>query len=209
MRLISTMRRRLTVLLFLLSFVAVGPVHAQDAPASVVPPARDTTSKMLSPAGAFFRSVVIPGWGQGSVGAYTRGGVFFAIQSASYYMLLKTLARLNDAHEVETRRVAFVSDTLRLRMAEDTTLARELADPVVFMARVGTDVSITRVRALIDSREQQRQDWITYTIFFTMASGLDALIAAQLADFPAAIVTRPTPSGGVQLQVHVPWPRRP
>lgn len=209
MRMFSTMRRRLTALLFLISFVPAIPVHAQDVPAPMTPPARDTTRTMLSPGGAFLRSVIIPGWGQGSVGAYQRGGVFFAIQSASYYMLFKTLARLNDAREVEKRRVAFVSDTLRLRMAEDTTLARQLEDPVVFMERVGTDVSIAGVRALIDSREQQRQDWITYTIFFTLASGLDALIAAQLADFPAAIMARPAPTGGVQLQVHMPWPRRP
>jgi hypothetical protein len=203
------MRRCLTGLLFLMTFVAAGPARAQDAPATVTAPARDTTRKMLSPGAAFFRSVVIPGWGQGSVGAYKRGGVFFALQSASYYMLFRTLARLDDAQERETRRVAFVSDTLRLRMATDTVLARQLADPVAFMERVGTDASVAGVRALIESREQQRQDWITYTIFFTMASGLDALIAAQLADFPAAIITRPAPTGGVQLKVHVPWPRRP
>jgi hypothetical protein len=204
------MRRRLTAILFLLTFVAGSPLRAQDAPAPLTPPpAQDTTRKLLSPGGAFFRSVVVPGWGQGSVGAYKRGGVFFAIQSASYYMLFKTLARLDDAREKETRRVAFVSDTLRLAMAQDTTLARELADPIAFMERVGTDPTVAAVRSLIESREQQRQDWITYTIFFTMASGLDALIAAQLADFPAAIITRPAPAGGVQLQVHVPWPRRP
>lgn len=225
MNLFSAIRHSAPTSAVLAIFLSAATARAQDTiPPRPTPPAaapdttralqdttravRDTTTRMLSPGGAFVRSLIIPGWGQASVGAYKRGGVFFAIQSASWYMLLKTLARLEDAREKEAHRVAFVSDSLRLLMADDTALARELADPDTFALRVGSSGRVTGARALIASRERQRQDWITYTLFFTLASGLDAFIAAQLADFPATITTRPAPTGGVQLRLELPFPRR-
>ena len=196
-----------------LALMCAWPMKANGQQTPQPPPAapqdiRDTTQRVISPRTALFRSLLIPGWGQASVRAYTRGGVFFATQSASWYMLLKTLSKLGDAQDIEERRIAFISDTLRARMALDTALARQLADPVVFRERVESDSSITRVRNLIEARKQQRQDWVTYTLFFTFASCVDAFVAAQLADFPAAIEARPRPAGGLDFQVSVPFPRK-
>jgi hypothetical protein len=174
-----------------------------------MPQVRDTTQRLIAPRTALFRSLLIPGWGQASVGAYKRGGIFFAAQTASWYMLLKTLGRLGDAQEIEKRRVAFVSDTLRARMAIDTVLANQLQDPARFQARVDGAATVVDIRKLIDSRKQQRQDWVTYTLFFTFASGVDAYIAAQLADFPATIEARPTTTGGMQVHFNVPLQRKP
>jgi hypothetical protein len=73
---------------------------------------------------------------------------------------------------------------------------------------VDSAATIVNIDKLIESRKEQRQDWIAYTIFFTLASGVDAFVAAHLADFPATITTRPAPAGGMHIQVGVPFPRR-
>lgn len=186
----------------LVLLLAAGNATAQQA-------ARDTLARGVSPGAAFVRSLIIPGWGQYSVGAKKRAGVFFALQSASYYMLVKTLNKLGDAQDYEETRVGEVEDSLRARMAADTAFNRRLSVDTVFQQHLNADSALVDVRRLIDSRKEQRQDWIAYTLFTTLASGLDAYIAAHLADFPAAISARPRPDGSTQLRVTVPLPRRP
>ena len=180
--------------------------HAQQAPAQL----RDTTItvRRVSPRSALFRSLLIPGWGQLSVHAYARGAFFIAAQGASWYMLVKSSSRLSDAKDTRDESVAFTSDTLQARMAQDSVLRKQLEVPGAFDARVDQDTTVQRLRGLVESRDQQRQDWITYTLFFTLASGVDAYVAAQLADFPATIDAQPTTGGGVQLRVTTPFPRR-
>lgn len=170
---------------------------------------RDTVPDRVSPRGAFVRSLIIPGWGQYSVGAKKRAGIFFVLQSASYYMLAKTLNKLDAAKDWEGERIGVVEDSLRTLMANDTSWQRQLSVDSVFRRHVDTDSTVVGARSLIESRKEQRQDWIAYTLFTTLASGLDAYIAAHLADFPAVITTRPTPDGRAQLRVTVPLPRRP
>lgn len=191
-------------------FAAALPARAQQAPAPVQPQAvaEDTVTRGISPGTAFFRSVLIPGWGQFSAGAKTRGAIFVAIQASSYFMLAKTLSKISDARDVEAERIAFQGDSLRSAMAEDTLLNRILSEPEKFDSAVAATASVIGIRKLIDSRKEQRQDWIAYTIFFTLASGVDAFVAAHLADFPATIMTRPAADGGVQFQVGIPFPRR-
>jgi hypothetical protein len=203
-------RRRLLPLLFLATFAAVLPARAQQAPAQVRPqPApEDSVRRGIKPGTAFLRSVLVPGWGQFSAGAKTRGMLFIALQGSSYFMLGKTLAKLTDARRVEDERVAIVSDSIRAKMARDPQLDSALTDPLKFNAAVDTTETVEDIRRLIDSRLEQRQDWIAYTIFFTLASGVDAFVAAHLADFPATITTRPAPAGGMHIQVEVPFPRR-
>ena len=178
--------------------------HAQQAPAQV----QDTTLRRPSPRSAMMKSLIIPGWGQLSVHAYARGAFFIAAQGSSWYMLVKSHSRLNDAKDTRAESVAFTSDTLLARMAQDSILRKQLEDPIAFDARVQQDTTVTRLNGLVESRDQQRQDWITYTLFFTLASAVDAYVAAQLADFPATIDAQPTTTGGVQFRVSTPFPRR-
>ena len=203
-------RRRLVPLVMLATFAAVLPARAQQAPARVQPQpvAEDTVRRGIKPGTAFLRSVLIPGWGQFSAGAKTRGALFIALQGSSYFMLGKTLSKLEDARRVEDERVAIVSDSLRAQMARDPQLDSALADPIDFNAAVDTTHTVEDIRRLVDSRLEQREDWIAYTIFFTLASGVDAFVAAHLADFPATITTRPIPAGGMRIQVGIPFPRR-
>ena len=210
MKLFSHMRRGLLPLVLLATFAAVLPARAQQAPTPIQPQpaAEDTVRRGIKPGTAFMRSVLVPGWGQFSVGAKTRGAIFVALQASSYFMLGKTLSKISDARGVEDDRVAVVTDSLRTRMTRDTMLNRILSDPIKFSEAVDTTETVEDIRRLIDSRLEQRQDWVAYTLFFTLASGVDAFVAAHLADFPARITTRPAASGGMHIQVGIPVPRR-
>ena len=202
------MVRSLLLMMFSICLIAA-PLSAQQAAQT---PARDTTaadSGRISPGTAFYRSLLIPGWGQASVGAYVRGGTFFGLQMGSAYMMLKTFARLGEAHSIESRRVGQAQDSLRALMREDSALNRRLSDRTLFDAAVDSTPGVLRIRRLIRSRENQRQDWITYTLVWTLASGVDAFVAAHLATFPGRVEAEARPTGGMNLKVSFPTGRKP
>jgi hypothetical protein len=196
------------LLLMLLPAVAAGQDPPPPPPPDSLLAAEDTTDatpNIIRPRTAMIRSWLIPGWGQASARAYFRGGVFVAMQSASWYMLVKTIGRLEQARSMERTRVTWVSDSLRALIFSDPTGAgAELQTPATFQQVLDEDERIVAVRALVDSRSQQRQDWITATLFLTLISGVDAFVAAHLAEAPASIDATPLPGGGVQLGVRVP-----
>jgi hypothetical protein len=119
-------------------------------------------------------------------------------------MLLKTLGRLNTARGIEGRLVGIATDSLNALIAMDSLLAEELSDPLAFEEAVGEHTGVQDIRGLVDAREQQRQDWITYTIFFTLISGVDAYVNAHLRDFPVDIITPPSTDGSIRLMFRVP-----
>jgi hypothetical protein len=188
--------------------VALAPgVSAQVVPARADTAAADTLTGP-SPRSAFIRSLVVPGWGQASVDSYTRGGVFFALQTTSGYMLFRTIGRVHEARDREQRRVSIAVDSLEALMAEDTAAARRLSDPVAFQAAIDEDPDVAAARALVTSRRRHRQDWITYTLFFTMMSGVDAYVTAHLRGFPVELSGEPRRDGSFALGVTVPLGRR-
>lgn len=69
----------------------VGP--SQEAARDTVPP--------VSPLGAFGRSLVLPGWGQTALDRPFRGAVYFALETASLYMVFKTQSKLRAALRAE------------------------------------------------------------------------------------------------------------
>jgi Family of unknown function (DUF5683) len=175
--------------------------------------------RSISPRGAMFRSFLLPGWGQAAVGSYFRGGVWFSVEATSVYMLLRTIGRLNQVEDTEARLVAFVTDSLNGVIEESTKLRHlvvqggstrgfELADTTTtaFEDAIAADSSVAIARKLIDARRQQRQDWITYTLFFTLLSGVDAYVNAHLKDFPTSIATELRRDGTLGLSVHLPLP---
>ena len=186
--------KRLLVLIFLLSIA--GAATAQDTTA-VRDTATDTTAVRYSPGKALMRSLLVPGWGQFSVGAWKRGALFAALQGSSYYMLVRTNSRLNKAEDKLDTRVTFVRDSL---IAADDTVGLD--------ARLDSTQLVNAERSLVRSRERHMQDWITYTIFFTLASGVDAFVAAHLADFPVQIDAEPQVNGSVDFRLSVPLPSR-
>jgi hypothetical protein len=152
------------------------------------------------------RSWLVPGWGQASVGAHFRGGVFVGMQGASWYMLLKTIGRLEQARAIERVRVDFVSDSLRaIIVADPDGRGAELRDPTEFQEAVDANERVAGARRLVDSRSQQRQDWIAATLFLTLISGVDAFVAAHLSDAPVSLETTATAAGAVEIGMRVPF----
>ena len=189
-----------------LLFVLVSPAAAQQRPDSVA--RTDTIARRVSPGTAFYRSLLVPGWGQLSVGAPKRAAAFITIQGASAFMLTKTMIKLEDAREVEEEREEAARDSLDALMATDTIARKRLSDPVEYQAAIDSTEGVQRVRRLIDSRKQQRQDWVTYLLVSTLASGVDAFVAAHLADFPARVDAEMRRDGGYDLKFTVPTRRR-
>lgn len=92
------------------------PLLAQDdaPPGELAPAAADTATadSLVSPVvrppdpesrsgpapmSAFLRSVLIPGWGQLAADKPVRGAFYFAMQTATVYMVLRTQNRIDDA----------------------------------------------------------------------------------------------------------------
>jgi hypothetical protein len=168
----------------------------------------ETDTLRISPGTAFVRSLLVPGWGQFSIGSYTRGAIFVALQGTSAYMVVRTQLRLDDAKDLLDERTREAIEDLNERIATDTTLARELSAPGAFDAAIDSTTSVRRTRGLVESRRNQRQDWIVYLVVFTLASGVDAFVSAHLADFPARIEPEARPNGGAALKFTVPVGRR-
>lgn len=149
----------------------------------------------ITPRGAFVRSVLVPGWGHAEVGSYVRGGFYFAAQSATLFMLVKTQSRLMLAGD----RLNLMESVARTRFQ-----ASGITDPSALEDAVGRDPRVEDLRALKASRGEQRQDWLALGIFLLFLGGADAFVSAHLADFPAAVEIIPTPDVGLQLGLSLP-----
>jgi hypothetical protein len=80
---------------------AVGPVVTVVDSAARVPAGEgvvvDSAGLPVSPMGAFFRSLILPGWGQASVDQPVRGAFYFTMEAASLWMLFKAESKLRAA----------------------------------------------------------------------------------------------------------------
>ncbi len=72
---------------------AVTPDSAAADSAGVQEPVQPPTT----PLGAFARSLIIPGWGQAAVDQPGRGAFYFAAESVSLFMVIKSQAELDAA----------------------------------------------------------------------------------------------------------------
>ena len=164
----------------LLALAALGatPAAAQEVRADTTPaaavPADTAAPQGISPRGAFFRSLILPGWGQSAIGAPERGGVYFALEAGSLWMLYKSDRRLREA--------------LRMQRVQRETGA------------LAPDARLPLVR----DRQNQREDWITLSVFWLFFAGADAFVAAHLQDFDARVGGGPAPGGGVEMRATLP-----
>jgi hypothetical protein len=151
--------------------------------------ARDTLrapGPPISARRAFLRSLLIPGWGQSSLGRGTAGGIFVAVELLSAAMVVKSKQDLDFAK-------------------------RFRRDSIVTEIGVGTggEAAVTRVpnplAARVRPRRQHLEDWIALLAFNHLFSGADAFVAAQLWDVPGRVSVRPTDAGGVALSARVTW----
>lgn len=157
------------------------PVGPPPAPADTVDP-----TSGVSAAGAFARSLVLPGWGQAYVGAPGRGAVYFLMEAGSAWMAYKSWRQLQEARELQEW----------LRSPRFLAARKQGATVPGF----GTDGELD----LVESREQQLEDWLAISIFLLLFSGADAYVTAQLADFEEHVGVRPGRDGGARLELRVP-----
>ena len=162
--------------------------------------AGDTVSIMQpagpSPAGAFLRGVLIPGWGHTVSGSLTRGAFYFGVETASIWMLFKTVQKLK---AVRSR-----VDFWETRVTEQL-LADGIVDPLEVAAALDADPDVIRTRNLAEGREEQREDWMAVSIFFLLVSGVDAFVSAHLEGFPEPLTVGPTENGeGLELGLRIP-----
>ena len=149
----------------------------------------------VSPGGAFLRSLVIPGWGHAAVESYTRGGFYFAAESMSGGMVLKSLLRREAAEELVALRRQAVESRLRAQGRED---------PDSIAALVDADEDVQAAEGLVESRSQQVEDWTALTVFLLFLGAADAYVSAHLQDFPEPLEVEVGGDGRVvELKVSV------
>ncbi|HEX6105401.1 MAG TPA: hypothetical protein VFZ26_07445 [Gemmatimonadales bacterium] len=66
------------------------PMAAQDTTAAPVVTPADSLIRPISPMGAFWRSFLLPGWGQARLNRKLTGGIFVAWEGVTLGMSLKT-----------------------------------------------------------------------------------------------------------------------
>jgi hypothetical protein len=88
-----SVRRNVVALAVFLSVIPSFRLSAQDT--SRVVPAVDTLPKVVRPMGAFWRSFLLPGWGQAVTGRKTTGAVFVAWEGVTAMMTLKAQQEAN------------------------------------------------------------------------------------------------------------------
>jgi hypothetical protein len=178
-----------------LLLLAAPAARAQELPPPPPPVEEPTTP---TPRGAFTRSLLVPGWGQAAFGSYVRGGVFYTAYTVSLHQTIRTAFRLSQARDLEDRWVAAVRDSILLATPDLAAEPQRLAEAI------DRHPDIVGVRVFVRSRARQREDWITWTVFWAFAAGVDAYVAAHLADFPADIGVTPRAGGGMDLRVSLP-----
>lgn len=187
-------------------------VITPEAEPAIVP-ADDTVVLPISPRAAFARSLVIPGWGQAAFDAHTRGGIYFAGWAANWFMIFRNQVRLNEARDRFGQRAAQIEAGL-ISGSENPDSMRAVLDrdPTILQAAIRADEGPgntgNNLRKLVRAREQQREDWIAWAIFWVLASGVDAYVTAHLYDMPATIDVQQHADRSVSVGLDVPLPVR-
>ena len=107
---IATLRASLRLLVVLA--VTAGPLAAQDPTVAPATPRRvpvaiaDSAQLRPKPLNYFFRSLLIPGWGQASLDRKLTGGIFVAFEGIALGMALKSHYELRYLERTNSARVA-------------------------------------------------------------------------------------------------------
>ncbi len=167
------------------------PPPLQEVPDEV----REEPAEGITPRGAFLRGIAFPGWGHAEVGALSRGGFYFAVQSATGLMLFKTHSRLSRVRD-------------RLQLVESVETARleaqGITDPGSVEAALAENPTVAELRTLEETRGEQREDWIALGLFMVLLSGVDSYVSAHLANFPAPVEIGPSDTGGIEVGFSLP-----
>lgn len=198
--------RKIALLAAGLLLGAAGPATAQEPPppdsvqAGAAGQVADSvlagSATGISPAGAFLRGAIIPGWGHTTTGSMTRGAFYFSVEALAGWMVYKTQRRLGVARD----QAAVWEELATAELA-----AMGMTEPEQIDAALEQHEQVARFRGLVDAREEQREDWVAVAIFTLLLSGVDAFVSAHLHEFPEPLTIEGDPLGGtVELAVRVP-----
>jgi hypothetical protein len=87
---------------------AAAPVPSAAAAPSASTAAADSARRYIKPMSAFWRSLLIPGWGQAKLGRRLSGGVFVAVEGLSLGMVMNTTLTLNYYESINSGKAAQV-----------------------------------------------------------------------------------------------------
>ena len=162
-----------------------GRLEAQQVTLSDENTALDSTASALlpiaasvTPGDAFLRAILVPGWGHVSIGANARAGVYFAIESAVAYGIIRTRRRISEA----VSRVNFREILLR-----ENLNTQGVTDPNQIKGALESDATLADLKRLRESRGDQQEDLVAFGLFLLFLSGADAFVSAHLKDFPDPI----------------------
>jgi len=175
-------------------------LHAQERPVIISATQPDLPPPLtISPGGAFWRALALPGWGHAAIGSYSRGAFYFGAQSATVYTLLRVRVRIGEAQD----RVRF-----RERVLQSQYAAEGITDPDEIQQLLDGDEGLSELSGLLDSRKDQQEDMIAFGLFLLLISSADAYVSAHLARFPDPLDLEATPSaaGGVDLSLRISIP---
>lgn len=166
-----------------------------DPDAGVLPEA--AAPEVVTPRGAFIRSLAVPGWGHVASGSYARAGFYVSALSGSLWMLQQTVVRRNEA-------ASFAEVERDLAMSR--LMAAGVEEPGELDAALDNDDLVATRDALVEARDGQVEDWAAVSIFLVLLGATDALVAAHLADYPEPLTLRALPRGAgeVELRVSIP-----
>ncbi len=85
--------------------IALALVIAAPLPAQGPPPVAAVAAKRPSPLGYFFRSLLVPGWGQAAMDRKLTGGIFVAFEGLALGMALKAHRELRYLEETNSERI--------------------------------------------------------------------------------------------------------
>ncbi len=154
------------------------------------------TAGGITPGGAFFRGVLIPGWGHSATGSSARAGFYVATEAASLWMLFKSHRRFLAARER--------ADNLGARLRRDL-IAQGYRDPQEIDDALLADPNYEELIGLADARAEQREDWLAFGLFMLLVSGIDAFVSAHLDNFPEPLEIDGDPeTGRVEARISLP-----
>ncbi len=98
---------RCLLLALLLAATLPDPGPAQGGVARPTRQPSDTLRHRSAPLGYFFRSLVVPGWGQAALDRKLTGGLFVAFEGLAISMAMKTATELRYLDRADTTTAAF------------------------------------------------------------------------------------------------------
>ena len=146
----------------------------------------------VTPGGAFLRAVLIPGWGHVSIGANARAGVYFAIESAVAYGIIRTRRRISEAVSRANFREILLRENLN---------TQGVTDPNQIKGALESDATLADLKRLRESRGDQQEDLVAFGLFLLFLSGADAFVSAHLKDFPDPIAIEGGPTNDGRLEI--------